>query len=256
MEGITTTARAKNADTRKRTVALDIPLRVEADDRPLSLPEQIAQRLSQEILAGVYPPGGRIPEQRLSEQFQVSRGPVREALRILEHEGVVEILPRRGAQVTSLTVKEVTDIFDIRAALVGLCARLALENFEQEQLAHLKDEVDRLSEIAREDGDGDEYLSISLHLSLFLGRHCGNRRLYEMVRSLARQTARYSALALSTPARRKRSAKIWRSLLRSFRTGDTVGAERAARTLVEESRDSAIGHLTADARQPPPAGRS
>src|SRR5687768_12783860 len=81
----------------------------------LSLPEQIAARLSERIVSGACRPGQRIMEQALAAEFTVSRGPVREALRILERDGLVTILPRRGALVTDLSISEVKEIFDIRA---------------------------------------------------------------------------------------------------------------------------------------------
>src|SRR5690606_860114 len=89
-----------------------------------SLPEQIAARLSERIVAGAYEPGRRIMEQAIAAEFAVSRGPVREALRILERDGLVTILPRRGAIVTNLSIAEVKEIFDIRAMLNGLRDRL------------------------------------------------------------------------------------------------------------------------------------
>jgi DNA-binding GntR family transcriptional regulator len=225
------------------TVELD--WRLVPETRPLSLSEQIAERLSQEILAGTYQPGQRILEQHIAGRFEVSRGPVREALRLLEREGVIEILPRRGAQVTSLTVKEVTDIFDIRGALVGLCMVLAMERLEPGQWGQVKEWVERLGRLARENGGADEYLSISFRLSLFLGRSSGNERLYELLRSLSRQTVRYTALGLGTQARRRQSARTWRHLLKAVLAGNAAEAEVAARTLVKKSRDAAIRRLEA-----------
>jgi DNA-binding GntR family transcriptional regulator len=92
-----------------------------------SLPEQIASRLSERIVSGAYTPGQRIMEQNVAEEFEVSRGPVREALRLLEKDGLVMILPRRGAQVTNPSIEEVNEIFDIRAMLNGLRDRLIAE---------------------------------------------------------------------------------------------------------------------------------
>ena len=82
--------------------------------------------LADRITAGTYPPGQRIMEQALAAEFGVSRGPVRDALRLLEKDGLVTILPRRGAQVTKLTIQEVREIFDIRVALNGLRDRGSL----------------------------------------------------------------------------------------------------------------------------------
>ena len=225
---------------------IDIDWRLVAEARPLSVPEQVAERISQAILHGDYQPGQRIPEQSIADQYQISRGPVREALRLLESEGVIEILPRRGAHVTSLTVEEVTDIFNIRAALIGLSVRLASENMQPDQLSQMKSWVSRLGKICTEPDATEEYVSISFRVSLFVGRICGNERLYEMLRSLSRQTVRYTALGLATPARRRRSARNWRAMLRAIQQGDGDAAERASRTLVEESRDAAIGCLEAE----------
>ena len=222
---------------------IDIDWRLVAEARPLSVPEQVAERISQAILHGDYQPGQRIPEQSIADQYQISRGPVREALRLLESEGVIEILPRRGAHVTSLTVEEVTDIFNIRAALIGLSVRLASENMQPDQLSQMKSWVSQLGKICTESDATEEYVSISFRVSLFVGRICGNERLYEMLRSLSRQTVRYTALGLATPARRRRSARNWRAMLRAIQQGDGDAAERASRTMVEESRDAAIGCL-------------
>ncbi len=224
---------------------LDLDWRLVPEARPLSLSEQIAERLSQEILAGTYQPGQRVLEQHIAGRFEVSRGPVREALRLLQRDGVIEILPRRGAQVTSLTVKEVTDIFDIRGTLVGLCISLAMERLEAEQWAPVKAWVERLGRLAREHGSAEEYLAISFRLSLFLGQSSGNERLYELLRSLSRQTVRYSALGLATPTRRRRSARIWRDFHKAVLARDAVAAEAAGRILVKESRDAAIRQLEA-----------
>src|SRR5690554_866614 len=81
----------------------------------LTLPDQIAEYIFKAIANGDYAPGERIREESLAEQFAVSRGPVREALRILENDSVVRILPNRGAHVTQLSIKEVSDIFEIRS---------------------------------------------------------------------------------------------------------------------------------------------
>ena len=97
----------------------------------LSLPEQIAAQLASRITAGAYAPGQRILEQALAAEFGVSRGPVRDALRLLEKDGLVTILARRGAQVTKLTIQEVREIFDIRVALNGLRDRGIAEDPER-----------------------------------------------------------------------------------------------------------------------------
>ena len=91
-----------------------------------TLPAQIAVRIGQAIVDGDFEPGEKLREVDLAGRFGVSRASVREALRVVEREGLVTILPQRGAQVTLLSAQEVQDVFDIRANLMGLvCNRLA-----------------------------------------------------------------------------------------------------------------------------------
>ena len=211
-----------------------------------SLPEQIAARLSERIVSGTYTPGQRVMEQAIAEEFEVSRGPVREALRLLEKEGLVMILPRRGAQVTNPTIAEVHEIFDIRAMLNGLRDRLIAESPQREQLVPvLEQEISRLAQTADAPGAGDEYIEIVLRLNRLLTQTAGNRRLQAILGSLAMQTVRYTRLGLSTPQRRQQSVQHWQRLLQAIRDGDGDAAERIARQRVIDSRDAAVEHLRA-----------
>jgi DNA-binding GntR family transcriptional regulator len=211
-----------------------------------SLPEQIAARLSERIVSGTYTPGQRVMEQAVAEEFEVSRGPVREALRLLEKEGLVMILPRRGAQVTNPTIAEVHEIFDIRAMLNGLRDRLIAESPHREQLVPvLEQEISRLAQTADAPGAGDEYIEIVLRLNRLLTQTAGNSRLQAILGSLAVQTVRYTRLGLSTPQRRRQSVRHWQRLLQAIRDGDGDAAERIARQRVIDSRDAAVEHLRA-----------
>jgi DNA-binding GntR family transcriptional regulator len=210
----------------------------------LSLPEQIAARLSERITAGAYAPGRRVMEQEVSLEFGVSRGPVREALRLLERDGLVTILPRRGAQVTRLSIEEVREIFDIRASLNGLRDRAIAESADRGRvLPVLEEEVATLARLARDPGAGDEYVEAVFRLNHFLNEAGGNRRLRAILASLALQTLRYSRLGLSTPARRLQSVSNWQRLVKAVREGDGREAQRAAEQRVTDSRDAAIAEL-------------
>lgn len=220
------------------------PARVmRADTGPLthSLAEQIAARLSDRIVSGIYAPGERVMEQAVADEFKVSRGPVREALRLLEKDGLVTILPRRGALVTNLSIDEVREIFDIRAMLNGLRDRLIAEDPQRGRiLPALEEEVANLARFAREPGAADEYVETVAHIDELLSRALNNRRLKAMLDSLILQTLRYRQLGLSTPQRRRQSVQNWQKLLRAIREGDGAEAERIARQRVTDSRDAAI----------------
>jgi len=210
----------------------------------LSLPEQIAARLSERIIAGVYAPGQRIMEQAVSAEFAVSRGPVREALRLLEKEGLVTILARRGAQVTQLSIDEVREIFDIRAALNGLRDRnIAEDPGRARLLPSLEASVAQLARLAGEPGEGDEYVETVFGLNRLLNDASPNRRLRAILSSLALQTLRYSRLGLSTVERRRQSVGNWQRLVRAVREGNGLEAQQAAEQRVLDSRDAAIAQL-------------
>jgi len=214
----------------------------------MTLPEQIAEQIFTAITNGEYAPGERIREEVLAEQFGVSRGPVREALRILEKDAVVRILPNRGAHVTQLSVKEVDEIFEIRRTLSGaIVARLTVD--EAAQLAAAMDaDIRTLDALAQDPDGGAAYSETTFRLSRFLREACGNQHLAEILGGLARQTLRYTQLGLATPARRKESARNWRTLQKAMKAGDLKAAAQAAEKLVEDSRREAVRQL--ESRQP------
>jgi DNA-binding GntR family transcriptional regulator len=202
-----------------------------------TLPSQIAVRIGRAIVDGEFQPGQKLREVDLAQSFGVSRASVREALRMVESEGLVTILPQRGAQVTALTAEEVRDIFEIRAHLMGLaCRRLgaALTPATAEQLETL------LKALRTARDDGEAYARASLAISEFCVRHAGSKRLADLVLSFGRQTARYTKLSLSTPERRRKSYTLWRDLVTALVDGKPAAAERFARDLVHGTRDSAL----------------
>lgn len=212
----------------------------------MTLPEQIAERILTSIAHGDYVPGDRIREETLSAQFEVSRGPVREALRILEKDAVVRILPNRGAHVTQLSIKEVGDIFEVRRDLVGAMVR-RLTHRDDAFLARIEAEVRELERLAHVDDASHAFLTVSHRLAGLLADSSGNERLTQILGSLARQTRRYAKLGLATAARRKESARTWRAMLQALEAGDTGGAATAIEALIDASRDEAIRQLQAQA---------
>lgn len=110
-----------------------------------SLRVQVFDRIRQDILSGKYKRGDELTESGLGTSLGVSRTPVREALRQLELEGLVELVPNKGAFVTGISKQDIQDIYEIRSRLEGLCARWAARNATQEQLDEM-DEVLYLTE--------------------------------------------------------------------------------------------------------------
>lgn len=114
-----------------------------------SMRSRVFNRLREDILTGKYKRNDELREAAIGEELGVSRTPVREALHQLELEGLVEIIPNRGAYVVGITAQDVEDIFMIRARLEGLCARLAAARMTREQLEEME-EIIMLSEFHEE----------------------------------------------------------------------------------------------------------
>jgi DNA-binding GntR family transcriptional regulator len=210
---------------------------------PLSLGEQIANGIAEDILQEKFRPGDAIPEQHLAQQYQVSRGPIREALRILEKEGVVQILPRRGARVTQLSVVEVDEIFVIRAHLFGLAASLFTERAAPQHLHDLNALLKQMKALGPD--EATTHAEVSAQMALVLLEQCGNHRLRAMVLQLARQVARYTQLGLQARERRRASIASWRVMLRAIREREPHAAENIGREMILNTQQEVITQLKA-----------
>src|ERR1700745_4446213 len=104
----------------------------------LSLHDEILTRLRDHIVEGNIPDGSRVPERQLCEMLKISRTPLREALKVLASEGVVELLPNRGARVRQLSEQDIAELFDIMGGLEGLAGRLACENITDSEIAEIE----------------------------------------------------------------------------------------------------------------------
>jgi DNA-binding GntR family transcriptional regulator len=209
-----------------------------------TLPEKIAAALAEGIVSGRYPAGARLVEAVLVKEYGVSHGPVRDALRILQNSGLVVIHPYRGAEVTELTVREVKEIYQVRAALVGLRARwLAEDEARAEIVAQVAPAIAELQALSKSPERAAEYTTVALSINRALTESLSNRWLRSMLQALTLQTSRYTRLAHATSERRGDSARMWRSLLEAIEAGDGDAAERIASTISLGTRDAAIRHL-------------
>lgn len=207
-----------------------------------SMPDQIAERIYEDIVAGTYAPGERIREEELAELFGVSRGPIREALRILEKDSVVRLSQNRGASVTELSLKEVNEIFLIRQLLAGAMIR-SLEGRGPGFIAQFDERVAQLEALAATPDSHSAYVAATVALALDLADASGNERLAQFLLSLARQSSRYTQLALTTPQRRKESARNWRSVVKALAANRMSDASLAMEKLIDDARREAVRAL-------------
>jgi DNA-binding GntR family transcriptional regulator len=217
----------------------------------LSIPEQIAARVGERILRGDMATGERIGEQELAAGTGVSRGPVREALRILEREGLVTILPRRGAIVTELNAGEVRELMEVRAGLFDMVIRKLHRAAPAELFPLLDAGLARLQSLAPLPDKGREYAETVYRIHILCARMTGNQRLQRMLTGLSLQSLRYSRLGLASLERRQRSLLLWQQAVEALRRGDVERTIALTHQRIEESGDEAVRQL--DATTPPKA---
>jgi DNA-binding GntR family transcriptional regulator len=220
------------------------------------LPEQIAATLSDRVIRGSYSPGQRLIEAALSAEFGVSHGPIRDALRILQSSGLVTIHPYRGAHVTQLSVREVRELYQVRAALVSIRARWIAEDPQPHRakiLELVEARIARLAELADGDAHAQEFADESAAVNNLLTDSLPNRWLRSTIQAITLQTSRYSRLALvDSRERRQEAAHLWRLLFNAMAAGDADLAEKVAATLSLTARDAAIKYLNEHTAEPVP----
>lgn len=208
--------------------------------KTFTLAEQIAMRIGERIFSSQYLPGVRVVEQDVMNEFSVSHGPVRDGFRILEKDGLLKLNHNRGAQVSRLSVEEVTDIFEVRAALYQVVGQKTIEARHQEVLRILEQGVKRLESFSQSEDGGEQYAKTVFVVSLLTARCSGNTRLADIVTSLALQTLRYSMLGLKSVERRQESIRLWRAAYEANLRGDVEESKRLSLVRIMKSRDEAL----------------
>jgi DNA-binding GntR family transcriptional regulator len=209
-------------------------------DGPRSLAEDAADRIREQILAGGFRQGEHLVESKIAQQLKISRGPVREAFKLLRAEGLVEEEPRRGTFVVHLEAADVREVYGLRAAIEGRAARLLASSADPLALAELRALVDRIDDAVRA-GDPAMVSRADLDFHEALCRLSGNSRLLEVfmryipvLRSLLRLDERVYSSA-------DEIALQHRPLLEAIEAGD---ADRAA-AVCEEHCGQAVDLIAA-----------
>lgn len=192
---------------------------------PTALYQEVAERLRQRIYAHELQPGTWIDEQKLAEQYGISRTPLREALKVLASEGLVELKPRRGCYVTEISRQDLDDIFPLIALLEGRCAAEAVKRAKAADLTALKAIHEKLEGAAR-DARVDAFFEANQEFHKKIQTLSGNRWLLSVIQDL-RKVLKMSRLhSLSLEGRLQQSLEEHRAILASIVAGDAVGAER------------------------------
>ena len=178
------------------------------------LREVVCESLREAIRKGVLKPGERIMEIKLAEELGVSRTPVREAIRKLELEGYVVMMPRRGTYVADMSIRDINEIFEIRTALESLSNSLAAEHITEDELEHLQRLLVIIGGYIKEYEEGDDHeaamekiVETDIEFHDLLYHAARNNRLLGIISAAAR--ARRRSTTWRTP--RRRSSRRWTS---------------------------------------------
>lgn len=192
-----------------------------------SLRGRVFNKLREDILSGVYRENEELKENTIGQELGVSRTPVREALRQLELEGLVTMIPNKGAYVTGITKKDIHDIYMIRSYLEGLCAKWACEHITDAQIEAL-DETLFLSEFHAGKNHNDQIVELDNKFHEMIYEASGSKILYHVLSDFHHYVERVRKITLSMPNRVIKSNKEHAAILDAIKKRDGDLAEALA----------------------------
>jgi phosphonate utilization transcriptional regulator len=207
--------------------------------RSASLSSAAQQEIERLILEGELAPGSKLAEAWLSERLGVSRGPIREAFRMLEEAGLVRQEKNRGVFVRDIPVEEAMEIYDLRAVMDELAGRRLAGSITPEQLKRARSIVEGMDQAARSD-DADSYHLLNLQFHDTLIEFVGNRKMSAIYRKLVKELALFRRRNLVDRAMLPHSAAEHRQILKAIASGDAEAAGRALFEHVMHSKERAL----------------
>lgn len=210
-----------------------------------SLASAVQQAIEQAILAGQFAPGSKLIEVTLAERLGVSRGPVREAFRMLDEIGLVRTEKNRGVYVRDMSLREAAEIFDVRAALEEMVGRQLAASITPEQLQEINLVLDAMTQaVAAQDANQYHLLNLQFHDRLV--EMSGNRRLLDIYRKLIKELSLFRRLSLGSSGVLPLSEQGHRQIVRAIASGNAEAAGRAMAEHVMGSKQRSVGGVSAD----------
>lgn len=205
---------------------------------PRTVQQQTIEKLRLAIIAGVFPPGSRLVESQLCTQLGVSRPSLREALRSLQAERLIEIIPNRGPFVPKLSWEEATEIYDVRelleVAAVGRCAA----RITPEQVKELESAL-KAFERAQKSADSLELVTTAAEFYAIILANCGNAILEEVHRGLVARISFFRGRSMSLDGRAEDSLREMRDIYDAIAAGDEERARKAAQRHLDQAKAAA-----------------
>ncbi len=207
-----------------------------------SLAGAVQQAIEQAILSGELAPGSKLIEVALAEQLGVSRGPIREAFRMLDEIGLVRTEKNRGVFVRDMSLREAAEIFDVRAALEEMVGRQLATRISAQQLQEINELLDAMAQAVAAQ-DANQYHQLNLQFHDRLVEMTGNRRLIDMYRKLIKELSLFRRRSLGGSGVLPLSEQGHRQIVAAIASGNAETAGRAMAEHVQGSKLRSVGVL-------------
>jgi len=209
------------------------------EHRTVSLADQVFERLETNILSGKYNRGDVMTEGKFADDLGVSRTPVREALRRLEQEHVIE-MTARGIMILGVTEKDLADIYEIRLSIEGIAASRAAVSDNQEIFAQLKEALDlQAYYVEKKDPDRIKFQDSLFHETLY--RLSGSTVLYDTLLPLHKKVQKFRRVAVQSESRAEASLAEHRAIFEAIEKKDADAAAKAMKAHIENARNHILG---------------
>ena len=206
-----------------------------------SLRGRVFNKLREDILSGKYQEHEELKEVAIGEELGVSRTPVREAFRQLELEGLIQIVPNKGAYVTGITAKDVKDIYMIRSYLEGMCARLVTEKITDEQLDELEENV-YLASYHASKGHMEQMAELDNRFHHILYEACDSKMLQKLLQDFHEYVMRIRKKTLSTKERGIASNEEHKQIMEAIKERNAEKAEQLANLHMNNAYENMVNN--------------
>ena len=220
---------------------MDEQLQIDMDEF-LPLRDVVFNTLRRAILTGQLKPGERLMEVHLANKLGVSRTPIREAIRKLELEGLVIMIPRRGAEVARITEKSLKDVLEVRRALDALSVELACDRITEEDMERLLQACQDFEKAAK-GKDASVIAKADVALHDIIVEATGNQRLAQLVNNLSEQMYRYRFVYIKEESKHDMLVAEHREIYESIASRDKERAARAAKLHIDNQEKSIIRQI-------------
>jgi len=200
-----------------------------------TLVDRVVGHIQAEIAQDRLRANQKLSENQIAKQLGISRSPIREALRILERDGLIQYVPGRGAYVNEVTPEDACEIFLLRSYLIGLAVRLATPAMNGKEIWTYRQWIKDLERAAKQ-GDSQTFLKVTSAIERFFTDHCSSGRLKRFIETLGNPCLKYRAFLTSVPGYTKEIIQFHKRIAEAIEKKNPSKAESLRRAISERGR--------------------